>query len=68
MLCCGHRVSEEGKTAVCRDGGCTLATAGKEVGSMMVSRAAQGLEVAMLSVQSGDSGANILAPPNKEEE
>lgn len=48
MLCYGHRVSEEGKTVVCRDGGCILATVGKEVGSVVVSIAAQGLEVAML--------------------
>lgn len=68
MLCYGRRVREEGKTLVCRDGGCTLAPVGKEVGSMMVSLAAQGLEVAMLSVHSGNSGANILAPPRKEEE
>lgn len=48
MLCYGHRVGEDGKTVVSRDGGCTLANVVKKVGSIMVSIAAQRLEVAML--------------------
>lgn len=38
---------EEARPVVSRDGGRTLATVGKKVGRMMVSVAAQGLEVAI---------------------